>query len=145
MEIYSAGFTKHGARSFFGFLKENRIERLVDVRLHNTSQLASFAKRGDLEYFLETIVGAEYLHEPLLAPTPELLTAYKKDHGDWESYAMGFRELMASRRIEKVISKELFRPRTVLLCSEFAVDHCHRRLVIEYLSEHWGNVHGIHL
>jgi len=145
MEIYSAGFTKHGARRFFGILREQGIERLVDVRLNNTSQLASFAKRDDLEYFLETIVGAEYIHEPSLAPTQELLDAYKKNNGDWETYEKGFVDLMAERKVEDLISKNLFKPRTLLLCSEHTAEHCHRRLVIEYLDAQWGDVHGIHL
>ena len=145
MEIYSAGFTKHGARRFFGTLKEQRIERLVDVRLNNTSQLASFAKRDDLEYFLETIVGAEYVHEPLLAPTQDLLNTYKKNNGDWEIYERGFIELKSERKVEDLISRDLFQPRTLLLCSEHTADFCHRRLVIEYLDAHWGDVQGIHL
>ena len=145
MEIYSAGFTKHGARRFFGTLREQGIERLVDVRLNNTSQLASFAKRDDLEYFLETIVGAEYIHEPSLAPTQELLDAYKKNNGDWETYEKGFVDLMAERKVEDLISKNLLKPRTLLLCSEHTAEHCHRRLVIEYLDAQWGDVHGIHL
>jgi uncharacterized protein (DUF488 family) len=145
MEIYSAGFTKHGARRFFGTLRDHGIERLVDVRLNNTSQLASFAKRDDLEYFLETIVGAEYVHEPLLAPTAELLDAYKKNNGEWEIYEKGFVGLMAERRIEERISRSLFKPRTLLLCSEHNAEFCHRRLVIEYLDARWGGVHGIHL
>jgi len=145
MEIYSAGFTKHGARRFFGTLKDLRIERLVDVRLNNTSQLASFAKRDDLEYFLEAIVGAEYVHEPSLAPTQELLDAYKKNNGDWGTYEKGFVDLMAERKVENLISRDLFKPRTLLLCSEHTAEHCHRRLVIDYLDAHWGDVHGIHL
>jgi uncharacterized protein (DUF488 family) len=145
MEIYSAGFTKHSARQFFGTLKDQGIERLVDVRLNNTSQLASFAKRTDLEYFLDVIVGAEYIHEPLLAPTQDLLDDYKKNNGHWETYEQRFIELMAERKVEDVLSKDLFGPRTLLLCSENTADHCHRRLVIEYLDTQWGNVRGIHL
>ena len=49
MEIFTIGFTKTSAREFFGKLKKSGIERLVDVRLNNTSQLASFAKRDDLD------------------------------------------------------------------------------------------------
>ena len=145
MEIYSAGFTKHGARRFFGALKEHKIERLVDVRLNNTSQLASFAKRDDLEYFLDVIVGAEYIHEPLLAPTQELLDSYKKNNGNWESYETAFLDLMAERGVENLISEALFAPRTILLCSEHTAENCHRRLVIEYLNTQWGNVRGIHI
>ena len=145
MEIYSAGFTKHGARRFFGALKEHGIQRLVDVRLNNTSQLASFAKRDDLEYFLDVIVGAEYIHEPLLAPTQGLLDAYKKNNGNWETYETDFLGLMAERGVENLISEELFAPRTLLLCSENTAENCHRRLVIEYLNTRWGNVRGIHI
>jgi len=115
------------------------------VRLNNTSQLASFAKRDDLEFFLEELLGAEYRHEPLLAPTQELLDAYKKNNGDWKTYEEGFLDLLTSRRVEDVLSKDLFQPRTLLLCSERTPEHCHRRLVIEYLNVHWGGVSGIHL
>ena len=52
MEIYSIGFTQKNASEFFGPLKANGIERLLDVRLNNTSQLAGFAKQADLPYFL---------------------------------------------------------------------------------------------
>jgi len=30
--------------------------------------------------------------------------------------------------------------RSCLLCSEHKPHHCHRRLVAEYLSQHWSNV-----
>jgi hypothetical protein len=43
------------------------VKRLLDVRLNNVSQLAGFAKRDDLAYFLQTICGIEYVHEQLLA------------------------------------------------------------------------------
>ena len=78
MEIYTIGFTKKSAAEFFGLLKKAGIVRLLDVRLNNTSQLAAFAKRDDLAFFLREICGAAYEHEPLLAPTQEMLDAYKK-------------------------------------------------------------------
>ena len=69
MEIYSIGFTKKTAEQFFGILKKHKIRRLLDVRLNNVSQLAGFAKREDLKYFLTEICNAEYQHELLLTPT----------------------------------------------------------------------------
>ena len=48
MEIYSIGFTKKSAGEFFGALKTAGIERLLDVRLNNTSQLAGFAIRPQI-------------------------------------------------------------------------------------------------
>ena len=145
MEVYTIGFTKRSASGFFGTLKDAGIMRLVDVRLNNSSQLAGFTKRDDLPYFLREICGAEYLHEPLLAPTQEMLDAYKKSKGSWQEYERRFMALMAERAIEQRVSRALFAVPTVLLCSEATAEHCHRRLVCEYLQAHWGDVTAIHL
>ncbi len=145
MEIYSIGFTQKSASEFFGTLKTHGIERLLDVRLNNTSQLAAFAKQADLSYFLREICGAAYEHEPLLAPTQEMLAAYKKQKGDWDAYEDAFLGLMRSRKIESAIDKESFKRKTVLLCSEPTAEHCHRRLVLEYLQKHWEGVEIHHL
>jgi uncharacterized protein (DUF488 family) len=118
---------------------------LVDVRLNNSSQLAGFAKRADLEYFLKEICDIEYVHEPLLAPTQEMLDRYKKHKGAWPDYEREFLALMAERRIETEIPPSLFASPSVLLCSEHAADHCHRRLVAEYLQEKWGELGVEHL
>lgn len=145
MEIYTIGFTKHTAEDFFESLKRHGIRRLVDVRLNNSSQLAAFAKRDDLRYFLRKICDAEYFQEPLLAPTQPLLDAYKKHKGSWAVYEEGFLGLMAERQVERKLPKELFEDRTVLLCSEHTPEHCHRRLVVEYLGARWGGVEVVHL
>ena len=145
MEIYSIGFTQKSASEFFGTLKAHGIERLLDVRLNNTSQLAAFAKQADLAYFLREICEADYEHEPLLAPTQEMLDAYKKQKGDWDAYEEAFLGLMRSRTIESAIDKESFKRKTVLLCSEPTAEHCHRRLVLEYLQKHWEGVEIHHL
>ena len=145
MEIYSIGFTQKSAAQFFGALKSAGIRRLLDVRLNNTSQLAAFAKRDDLAYFLDTICGTSYHHEPLLAPTQEILDAYKKRKGDWAVYEQEFLALMRERRVESTIDREQFAQPTVLLCSEPTAEHCHRRLVLEYLADQWGDVNIHHL
>lgn len=145
MEIYTIGFTKKTATQFFSALKNASIEQLIDVRLNNVSQLAGFAKKEDLAYFLSEICGAEYKHEPLLAPTQDLLDEYKKQKGSWDVYERQFLSLIAERQIENKIPKELFSKRTVLLCSENTADQCHRRLVVEYLQKKWGNISVKHL
>ena len=145
MEIYSIGFTQKSASEFFGTLKANGIERLLDVRLNNTSQLAGFAKQADLKYFLEEICGAAYEHEPLLAPTQEILDAFKKHKGSWEVYTEAYLALIGSRKVESVLSQDSFRKKTVLLCSEPTAEHCHRRLALEYLQQHWNDVGISHL
>jgi uncharacterized protein (DUF488 family) len=145
MEIYSIGFTQKSAAQFFGALRAAGIRRLMDVRLNNTSQLAAFAKASDLPYFLRELCGAEYVHEPLLAPTQEMLDAFKKRKGDWAVYEHEFLSLMRERRIESTLDRAQFEQRTVLLCSELTPEHCHRRLVLEYLAEQWGGVAITHL
>jgi uncharacterized protein (DUF488 family) len=145
MEIFSIGFTQKSAAQFFGALKSAGIRRLLDVRLNNTSQLAAFAKRDDLAYFLQTICAAEYTHEPLLAPTQDMLDAYKKRKGDWAAYEQEFLALMRQRKIESVLDRAQFAEPTVLLCGEPTAEHCHRRLVLEYLEEAWGGIRIHHL
>ena len=145
MEIYSIGFTQKSASQFFDTLKAHGIERLLDVRLNNTSQLAGFAKQADLAYFLREICGAEYEHEPLLAPTQEMLDTYKKKKGDWDTYTQAYLDLIRTRKVELHLPRETFERKTVLLCSEPTAEHCHRRLALEYLQQHWGDVIIRHL
>lgn len=87
------------------------------------SQLAGFTKRDDLRYFLQEICGAEYMHQPLLAPTQEMLDNYKKRKGTWQDYERRFLALMSERKIEEQIDRSIFAVPTVLLCSELKADH----------------------
>lgn len=145
MEIYTTGFTKKTAEQFFESLRRAGIRRLLDIRLNNSSQLAGFSKRDDLAYFLRVICDAEYQHEPLLAPTQDMLDELKKRKGSWETYERQFLALMRERRIEQRIDRRLFEVPTVLLCSEATPEHCHRRLVAEYLRDQWGAITITHL
>lgn len=110
---------------------------MVDVRLHNTSQLAGFAKAEDLAYFLKKIGNIDYVHQPLLAPTDAMLKSYKKEKGDWATYESKFVALMAERRIESSLRPDMF-DGCCLLCSEAKPHHCHRRIVCDYLNNKWG-------
>lgn len=145
MEICSIGFTQKTAEQFFTLLRRAGIRRLLDVRLNNSSQLAAFTKREDLPFFLKEICGADYRHEPLLAPTQEILDGFKKNKGPWLDYETKFLALMADRKIEDKIDRALFSVPSVLLCSEPTAEHCHRRLVLEYLRDKWGDLTITHL
>ena len=144
MKLSTIGFTKKSARRFFDLLRQSDTKRIVDVRLNNGSQLAGFAKKDDLAYFLSELCEMEYVHLPSLAPTKEMLDDYKKRKGDWKTYEDRFIALMRERRIEETIPKEIVAD-GCLLCSEDKPHHCHRRLVAEYLKQHWGNVEIAHL
>ncbi len=144
MRIFTIGFTKKSAQSFFETLLRSGARRLVDVRLNNASQLAGFSKKDDLAYFLDQLCSMDYVHLPILAPTKEMLDAYKKRHISWKDYERRFVDLMAERQIEDRIDPEILED-ACLLCSEDEPDYCHRRLVAEYLKERWGNVKIEHL
>ncbi|HMD57528.1 MAG TPA: DUF488 domain-containing protein [Solirubrobacteraceae bacterium] len=145
MEIYTIGFTQTTARGFFTRLADARIEHVLDIRLNNSSQLAGFAKASDLPYFLEELIGARYEHEPLLAPTKELLDQARGRGADWPRFAERFLALLRERRVEELLSPSDFERRTALLCSEAAADRCHRRLVGEHLGASWPDVTVIDL
>ncbi|MBM3861626.1 MAG: DUF488 domain-containing protein [Verrucomicrobia bacterium] len=144
MELFTIGFTKKSAKDFFTKLKAAGVRHLVDIRLNNTSQLAGFAKKEDLAYFLQEIGGIEYVHLPQLAPTQDILDAYKQQKGDWQTYETQFLKLMRERQVENTVSKAII-DRGCLLCSEEDPSHCHRRLVAEYLAAKWSNVRITHL
>ena len=133
-DIFTIGFTKKNAETFFGFLRESNVKTLIDVRLNNISQLAGFAKRDDLRFFLRELCSADYLHVPELAPTKTMLNSYKKGEMDWLKYEDQFLNLMAQRNIEKQVTNSLLAD-GCLLCSEHEPHFCHRRLVVEYLNE----------
>jgi uncharacterized protein (DUF488 family) len=115
MDVYTIGFATRNAAAFFGALERAGIRRLVDVRLNNSSQLAGFTKREDLPFFLHRIAGIEYRHESLLAPTQEIIDAFKKQKGSWAEYERRFLALLSERRVEDQISRDLFTVPTVLL------------------------------
>ena len=144
IETFTIGFTKKSAETFFTKLRESGVTRLIDVRLNNSSQLAGFAKRDDLRFFLRAIADIEYEHIPDLAPTKDILDAYKKHGGAWEVYEAEFLELMAKRSIETQLVPDDFQS-SCLLCSEHLPKLCHRRLVLEYLQEKWGDINVSHL
>ena len=143
VQIFTIGFTKTTAEHFFGRLKESKSRKVVDVRLNNVSQLAGFAKRDDLSFFLKTLCSMDYAHVQKLAPTKHILDAYKKKQISWSSYEADFLQLMKNRKIEGLKPADL--DGCCLLCSEDTPHFCHRRLVAEYLSDAWGNVEIIHL
>jgi len=144
VKLFTIGFTQKSASKFFTSLKDAGVKRVVDVRLNNNSQLAGFSKKEDLAYFLKEIADIDYVHLPELAPTQDILDAYKKHKGEWGEYEHRFVDLIAKREIEKKINPELLQ-QGCLLCSEHLPHHCHRRLVAEYLNSKWGGIETKHL
>jgi len=144
-KAYTIGLTKRSARDFFETLKDGGIKQLIDIRLNNSSQLAGFTKSNDLQYFLKTICQATYKHELLLAPSKQVLDAYKKQGASWADYEKSFLSLLEQRHAETLLPGETFDLPTVLLFSERTPECCHRRLVVEYLFRNWQDLEIVHL
>jgi uncharacterized protein (DUF488 family) len=145
MTIYTIGFQGKTAQEFFEALKTAGIKRLIDIRLRNDSHLAGFARRVHLEYLLREVAGIEYVYEPFLAPTDEILDAWRAKSLPWDEYEKRFGALLKKRKIEEAIDRKLFDVPVALLCSEPKANRCHRRLVAEYLAGKWGAVKVRHL
>ena len=144
MKLFTIGFTRSKAAHFFGRLQAAGVTRVHDTRLNRTSQLAGFAKQDDLAFFLERIGGIGYRVEALLAPTAEMLDAYRAKQIGWDEYARRYLDLLVARRVEQRIAPgEL--DHHCLLCSEATPEHCHRRLAADYLSDTVGGLEIVHL
>lgn len=138
INVYTIGFTKKNAETFFGLIRSAKVLTLIDVRLNNVSQLAGFAKKDDLRYFLKELCNVNYLHKPEFSPTQDILDAYKKKKISWEEYKDKFLDLMVTRHVEQLVKPEIL-DHSCLLCSEHKPDNCHRRLVAEYLSANFSS------
>lgn len=135
--LLTIGFTRTSAEAFFGRLKASNVVRLIDVRLHNTSQLAGFAKANDLRYFARAICGIEYVHEPLLAPEDQMLKDYRAGTLPWSDYERAYIDLLTRRDVLNRLVPSHYAG-ACLLCSEDTAHHCHRRLAAEHLSAGWN-------
>jgi uncharacterized protein (DUF488 family) len=142
--LFTIGFAQRSARGFFAALKQNRVKKLIDVRLNNVSQLAGFTKKEDLEYFLKEICNIEYSHEPDFAPTKDLLDGYRKKEISWSVYEKKYLELLSQRQASTKIELDELNM-SCLLCSEPKPNHCHRRLLADYLREAKSNIIIKHL
>ena len=139
-KIYTIGFTKKTLEDFITRLKKAGVQRIVDIRLNNSSQLSGFAKSPDFEYILKQF-GIEYISVKGLAPDKALLDKYRKDK-DWDEYEVNFKALMDARKARKILNElQLDKKVSCFLCSEDKPEKCHRRLVAEMLDKNFDIVH----
>jgi uncharacterized protein (DUF488 family) len=134
--IYTIGFTQKTAEEFFLLLEGAQVRKVIDVRENRGGQLSGFAKFPDIAFFLNRILGIAYVHEPRLAPSPEIRDAYRRTR-DWDAYEKSFKEVMRARGLPVAITPEEFEGNIALLCSEPTPERCHRRLVAEMLADEW--------
>lgn len=147
MILYTIGFTQKSAEEFFETIKYRSIEMLVDVRLFNSTQLAGFAKKKDLEYFLKAICNCKYEHKVEYAPTKKILEDYKNGKITWSEYELQYNFLMDDRKAVDDFEKcyrNLYES-VCLLCAEPTAEHCHRRLLAEMIKKELNDVEIIPL
>ncbi len=144
MKLFTIGFTKSRAAHFFGRLQAAGVRSVLDTRLNRVSQLAGFAKQDDLAYFLNAVGGIGYSVEALLAPTADLLDAWRAKRIGWPEYERRYLDLMAARQVERHLSLGAL-DNGCLLCSEATPEHCHRRLAADYLARAQEGVEIVHL
>lgn len=132
--ICTIGFAGKTAEQFFSLLTQAGVRRVVDIRENRGGQLSGYAKHPDLQFFLDRIAGIEYVHEPLLAPTPDMRKSYRKTK-DWPQYEAAFLSLMRERGFPGSVEVPVSGDTAALLCSEAVPEKCHRRLVAELLAE----------
>ena len=139
MQVYTMGFTQKSAESFFGLIKKNDIQILIEVRLNNQSQLAGFTKGRDLPFFLREISNCLYSHEIQFAPTKMILDNYKKNVICWSEYEVEYKKLIKRRKVSDIFKEKYEKyEKVLLLCSEPTPEYCHRRLLAEYLEKELG-------
>jgi len=144
-KIYTIGYKRKSLATLIGQLREAGVDVVIDVRLRNTSHLAGYTKRDDLAFLLREGFDVAYEHHPELAPTPEILDAYRED-GDWALYESSFLPLLEERSAESIGREIVDRYRApCLLCSEQTAENCHRRLVAEYWADHLPDLTIVHL
>ena len=143
MRIYTLGFSHKSAEEFFDILRESGVRRVVDIRRSNTNQLAGFTKKDDLRYFLRIILDMPYTHELALAPSADLMHAYRHDEVGFDEFSKQLREEYDAGKVSS-LDRSLFDD-AVLLCSEADPSTCHRLVAAEYLAEVWDDVEIVHL
>jgi uncharacterized protein (DUF488 family) len=145
MRLLTIGFTQKPASRFFELIREQGAQVVLDIRLHPDGQLAGFAKRADLPYFLKELANCDYLHLPELAPTEEIMKGFR-DGKNWAEYEQQFETLMNARGIPESLDRTMLENKICcLLCSEAKPTHCHRRLIAERIARTWNDVEIVHL
>ena len=144
IHLFTIGFTKKPAETFFKLLKDSDVKQIVDTRINNVSQLSGFAKGSDLQFFAREIGNISYNHNIDFAPTKELLSLYRTKKLTWNDYETEYLNLLDIRKIAQKINVENLHQHC-LLCSEHKPDKCHRRLLAEYLKQVRNDIQITHL
>ncbi|MCB1551895.1 MAG: DUF488 domain-containing protein [Alphaproteobacteria bacterium] len=145
IKIFTIGFTGTSAEDFFERLRGAGVKKVIDTRLWASSQLAGFAKKKDLPYFLKEIAGIDYEYREELAPSDDILKPFKDNKISWDEYKVQYIDLINHRNIANILDPDEVHE-ACFLCACKTERHCHRRLLAEYLQREWKqSVEIVHL
>lgn len=136
IKIFTIGFTGSSAEHFFERLSNVGVKKVIDTRLWASSQLAGFARKKDLPFFLKEITGIDYEYRKELAPSDDILKAFKNNQIDWDEYVERYNDLIHHRNIANILRPEEVHE-ACFLCACKTPDNCHRRLLSEHLQKEW--------
>jgi uncharacterized protein (DUF488 family) len=133
--IWTIGHSTRSSGEFFGLLKENRIQALVDVRTFPGSRRYPHFNRENLRSSLAE-AEVDYHHMPELGGRRKA-----KSHSlnmAWRNKSFrGYADYMESSAFQEGIDRllELARlQRTTIMCAEAVWWRCHRSLIADYLK-----------
>lgn len=138
--IYTIGFAGKTRDDFEHTLRIGGARTLIDIRLWRAARFVPWASGKNIT----DGIGRSAQYMPELAPSKELLTAYKNGEIDWSGYEKVFNGLLADRQVEKLFAADTLNG-VCFLCAEKSPDKCHCRLVAEYLTAHFPGTKIRHL
>ena len=141
MKLFTIGSSEKSAEDFFSLLRNNKVKSVIDIRLINDNIYAGFTRKKHLPYLLETIIGIPYIEMKQCAPTKKLLFDEKMT---WPDYKKEYLKLIKERNVIDDFTKKAL-DRACLLCAEPEPNHCHRKILSEYLAKNFTGITIEHL
>ena len=140
LKIYTIGTNGKNKEIFAEILNAVNVNTVIDVRLWRQSRFVPWTCGTNLQLML----GARYKYMPELAPPLDLLSQIKNGAINWAQYEQIFNNVLKNRQIENLFTPDTLN-KVCFLCAEKTAENCHRRLVAEYLQQHFPDIEIVHL
>lgn len=139
--VYTIGYEGKSIKQFIEKLKSINIEQLIDVREIALSRKNGFAKTALRKNLSEN--GIVYKHFPELG-SPSSIRHKLHDEGNYDQFFEEYKSYLQTEEPQKTLAnlEELAHMRrTVIMCFEYDVNKCHRKIIKEGLiSDGFGVV-----
>lgn len=137
MNIYTIGYEGLSSENFFGLLRENAVDLLIDIRDLPLSRKKGFSKNALASN--SRLNGIDYLHVQALGCPKEIRHQYRADK-NWLNYSIRFFDYLRTQKEALVSVSKLVSEKTIcLMCFEKDFLFCHRSYVSLVLEEYYVN------